>query len=39
MQALTSAMIDLSETDVRMKSTGQNPRMLLEAFLIGLCRK
>ena len=38
-QALTSAMVDLSETDVRMKSTGQDPRMLLEAFLIGLCRR
>lgn len=39
MEALTSAMVDLSQTDVRMKSTGQDPRMLLEAFLIGLCRK
>jgi DNA polymerase III subunit delta len=38
-EALTSAMIDLSETDVRMKSTGQDPRMLLERFLIGLCRR
>ncbi len=37
--ALASAMVDLSETDLRMKSSGQNPHMLLEAFLIGLCRK
>ena len=38
-EALTSAMDDLSETDLRMKSTGQDSRMLLEHFLIGLCRK
>jgi len=35
--ALRSAMIDLSETDRRMKSTGHNPRSLLEDFLIRLC--
>jgi DNA polymerase-3 subunit delta len=39
MEALTSAMVDLSQTDVRMKSTGQDPRMLLETFLVKLCRK
>jgi DNA polymerase-3 subunit delta len=38
-EALTAAMVDLSQIDVRMKSTGQDPRMLLETFLIGLCRK
>ena len=38
LEELTSAVITLSETDVRMKSTGQDPRILLEAFLIGLCR-
>jgi DNA polymerase-3 subunit delta len=38
-EALTAAMVDLSKIDVRMKSTGQDPRMLLETFLIGLCRK
>jgi DNA polymerase-3 subunit delta len=32
MQALTSAMIDLSETDVRMKSTGQNPACCWKPF-------
>ncbi|WP_372681545.1 DNA polymerase III subunit delta [Desulfosarcina sp.] len=37
--ALTSAMVDLSQIDLRMKSTGQDPRVLLETFLIGLCRK
>jgi DNA polymerase III subunit delta len=37
-EELTSAMVDLSEADVRMKSTGQAPRMLLETFLVGLCR-
>jgi DNA polymerase-3 subunit delta len=37
--ALASAMVDLSQTDVRMKSTGQDPHLLLEAFLINLCRK
>jgi DNA polymerase-3 subunit delta len=39
MQALTAAMMDLSATDLRMKSTGQDPRILLEAFLIRLCRR
>ena len=38
-EELTDAMVDLSRTDVRMKSTGQDPRMLLETFLIGLCRR
>jgi DNA polymerase-3 subunit delta len=38
-EALASAMVDLSQTDLRMKSTGRDPRMLLETFLIGLCRK
>jgi len=38
-EALTTAMVDLSQIDVRMKSTGQDPRMLLETFLIGLCRR
>jgi DNA polymerase-3 subunit delta len=37
--ALISAMIDLSEIDLRMKSTGQDPQMLLETFLVKLCRK
>lgn len=36
---LAAATLDLSETDLRMKSTGQDPRLLLEAFLIGLCRR
>jgi DNA polymerase-3 subunit delta len=35
---LQRAMIRLSETDVKMKSTGQDPRLLLEAFLVRLCR-
>lgn len=39
MAMLSSAMIDLSEIDRRMKSTGQDPRLLLEAFLIRLCGK
>jgi DNA polymerase-3 subunit delta len=39
MEELTDAMVDLSQTDVHMKSTGQDPRLLLEAFLITLCRK
>jgi DNA polymerase-3 subunit delta len=38
-EELTAAMIALSRTDVQMKSTGQDPRMLLETFLMGLCRK
>ena len=38
-EALATAMVDLSQIDVRMKSTGQDPRMLLETFLIGLCRR
>lgn len=36
-EALRSALIDLSETDRRMKSTGQDPHLLLEAFLMRLC--
>jgi DNA polymerase III subunit delta len=39
LEALASTMVDLCETDVRMKSTGQDPRILLETFLIGLCRR
>lgn len=39
LEALKWAIINLSETDLRMKSTGQDPRLLLEAFLIGLCRR
>jgi DNA polymerase III delta subunit len=31
-------MIDLGATDRRMKSTAQDPRLLLEAFLINFCR-
>lgn len=38
LEALRSAVIDLSAVDQRMKSTGQDPRMLLEAFLIDFCR-
>jgi DNA polymerase-3 subunit delta len=38
LDTLISAMIGLSEIDLRMKSTGQDPRMLLETFLIKLCR-
>lgn len=38
LEALTRAIIDLSETDLRMKSTGQDHRMLLESFLIRLMR-
>ncbi|BBO80554.1 hypothetical protein DSCO28_11200 [Desulfosarcina ovata subsp. sediminis] len=36
--ALKAAMVELSATDRRMKSTGQNPRTLLEAFLLRFCR-
>ena len=39
LDALRSAMIDLSDIDLRMKSTGQDPRTLLEAFLIRMCGK
>ncbi len=39
LEALAAATIHLSDTDVRLKSTGQDPRMLLEAFLIRLCRR
>jgi DNA polymerase-3 subunit delta len=35
---LFAAVKHLSETDRRIKSTGQEPRLLLEAFLIGLRR-
>ena len=38
-EALTSAMVDLSQTDRRLKSTGQDPHLLLEAFLINLCHQ
>ena len=37
MDELRSAIIDLSDIDLRMKSTGQDPQALLEAFLIRLC--
>ena len=39
LEELKAAMVDLSDIDLRMKSTGQDPRMLLEAFLIGLCKR
>jgi len=39
LEELTAAMVRLSDTDLRMKSTGQDSRMLLEAYLIGLCRR
>ena len=39
LEELTMGMIQLSETDRRMKSTGQDPRLLLEAHLVRLCRK
>jgi len=38
LDALTAAIATLSGTDRRMKSTGQDPRLLLEAFLIDFCR-
>lgn len=38
LQQLTSTMCRLSQADIRMKSTGQDPRMLLESVLIRLCR-
>ena len=38
LEALRSAMVALSATDRRMKSTGQDPCLLLEAFLIDFCR-
>ena len=38
LEELTAAVGSLSRTDLAMKSTGQDPRLLLEAFLIGLCR-
>lgn len=37
MGELQSAIIDLSDIDLRMKSTGQDPQALLETFLIRLC--
>lgn len=37
LEALRSAMIELSATDLKMKSTGQDPRLLLEAFLVRFC--
>ncbi|WP_319526079.1 DNA polymerase III subunit delta [uncultured Desulfosarcina sp.] len=39
LEELTAAMGNLSQTDLAMKSTGQDPRLLLEAFLIGLCKR
>ncbi len=38
LEELIAALVDLSDTDRRMKSTGQDPRLLLEAHLIRLCR-
>jgi len=38
-EQLISAMVHLGEVDRRMKSTGQDPLMLLENFLLGFCRK
>jgi len=38
LEELTAAVGSLSQTDLAMKSTGQDPRLLLEALLIGLCR-
>jgi DNA polymerase III subunit delta len=34
---LIAAMINLSQSDRRIKSTGQDPRLILEAFLMRLC--
>ena len=39
LEELTAAVDSLSQTDLRMKSTGQDSRLLLEALLIGLCKK
>jgi DNA polymerase III subunit delta len=39
LEELTAAVGSLSQTDLRMKSTGQEPRLLLEALLIGLCKR
>ena len=39
MQELTWAVRSLSAADVRMKSTPQDPRLLLESALVGLCRR
>ena len=39
LEALGEAMVDLSATDRKMKSTGQDPRLLLEAFLMRLCAR
>ena len=36
---LISAFEILSEADVRLKSTGQNPKLILEQAIIRLCRK
>ncbi len=38
-ETLISAMVHLGEIDRRMKSTGQDPLMLLENFLLGFCRQ
>ena len=38
LEELRSAIIELSNVDLRMKSTGQDPRALLETFLIRLCQ-
>lgn len=37
LDALRRAMADLSATDRKIKSSGQDPRLLLEAFLVRLC--
>jgi DNA polymerase III subunit delta len=37
LEALIAAMINLSQSDRRIKSTGQDPRLILEAFLMRLC--
>jgi len=36
---LISALEILSEADVRLKSTGQNPKLILEQAIIKICRK
>lgn len=35
---LRRALLDVADLDVRFKSTGSDPRLLLEAFVIGWCR-
>lgn len=38
LEGLVSAMTQLSEADLRMKTTRQDPQMLLESVLVGICR-